>query len=689
MATLEKIRSKSVLLLIIVGAALLAFIIGDFFTSGRTLFGTGTTIAKVGNTKIGVHEFQQRVQSTQQQVQASGQRVDNSVLQQQVLDAMIAESLFKEEAQALGLTVTDNELTEMMVGKNSAYVDRMVAQQFGLPDAATFHDMAFNPTKYGIPQENVAQLQAFWLELESNVENMLMQQKFQNLFNGLLVANDLDSKAIYDDNNTTANIILAKKDFSSLPDADFAVESSDINKLYDSEKNRYALDEPMRLINYISVNIIPSAADLMAGQKKVEDALVALNEQEETNGIVGQNDFLIDRVTLSQADVDKQQRLKAALDTLSVGRAVLVNRSGNDYNIAKLLGKSQQSDKVTLDMLMVQGTKAQIDSLTAVLNSGVSFDSVAASPLVAQSQKATEVSLLDGNASIVKELIADRATGVYFAPDTLAENGRIIRIAERAVPTTVYEIANVTYTTEPSNATINELESSLANYVANHKNASEFADSAQAAGYTVFPFYVTPSSTSIGNINDSHAAVAWAMEAKKGEVSPIMGDVQSGHLLAVALDDIYEGYTPAHDPQLKEALSRRVRNDKKAEKLIADFSGKASDVAGYARIMDDAVDTVSVNFGQQFIPGLGVGESEIQALVAASKQGQLVGPVKANNAVVVFQVIGVEDNARPYDAAENAVRYDQQRGAQRMAGNLSSILLGNKKVTNKMTTFYK
>lgn len=689
MATLEKIRSKSVLLLIIVGAALLAFIIGDFFTSGRTLFGTGTTIAKVGNTKIGVHEFQQRVQSTQQQVQASGQRVDNSVLQQQVLDAMIAESLFKEEAQALGLTVTDNELTEMMVGKNSAYVDRMVAQQFGLPDAATFHDMAFNPTKYGIPQENVAQLQAFWLELESNVENMLMQQKFQNLFNGLLVANDLDSKAIYDDNNTTANIILAKKDFSSLPDADFAVESSDINKLYDSEKNRYALDEPMRLINYISVNIIPSAADLMAGQKKVEDALVALNEQEETNGIVGQNDFLIDRVTLSQTDVDKQQRLKAALDTLSVGRAVLVNRSGNDYNIAKLLGKSQQSDKVTLDMLMVQGTKAQIDSLTAVLNSGVSFDSVAASPLVAQSQKATEVSLLDGNASIVKELIADRATGVYFAPDTLAENGRIIRIAERAVPTTVYEIANVTYTTEPSNATINELESSLANYVANHKNASEFADSAQAAGYTVFPFYVTPSSTSIGNINDSHAAVAWAMEAKKGEVSPIMGDVQSGHLLAVALDDIYEGYTPARDPQLKEALSRRVRNDKKAEKLIADFSGKASDVAGYARIMDDAVDTVSVNFGQQFIPGLGVGESEIQALVAASKQGQLVGPVKANNAVVVFQVIGVEDNARPYDAAENAVRYDQQRGAQRMAGNLSSILLGNKKVTNKMTTFYK
>ena len=689
MATLEKIRSKSVLLLIIVGAALLAFIIGDFFTSGRTLFGTGTTIAKVGDTKVDVHEFQQRVQAAQQQVQQSGQRVDGAVLQQQVLDAMIAEKLFQEEVQALGLTVTDQELTEMMVGKNSAYVDRMVSQQFGLPDAATFHDMAFNPTKYGIPQENVAQLQSYWLELEKNIETMLLQQKFQNLFNGLLVANDLDAKALYDENNPTASIIYAKKDFSSMPDTDFAVESADIQKVYDSEKSRYALDEPVRLVNYIAVNIIPSAADLMAGQKKVEDALQALNTESDTQGIADRGEFVVDRVTMAQADVDKNARLKAALDTLSVGRAVLVSRNGNDYNLAKLLAKSQQSDKVTLDMLMVQGTKAQIDSLTQVLNSGVAFDSVAASPLVAQSQKATEVSLIDANAAMVKELIADRATGVYFAPDTLAQNGRIIRVAERAVPTTVYEIANVTFTTEPSNATVNELESSLNNYVATHKTATEFTDSAQAGGYTVFPFYVTPSTTSIGNISDSHAAVAWVMDAKKGQVSPVMGDVQSGRLLAVALNDIYEDYTPARDPQLKESLTRRARNNKKAEKLLADYAGKAKDVPGYAQLMGDAVDTTTVNFGQQFIPGLGVGESEIQGRVAAAGVGQFVGPVQGNNALVVFEVIGIDNEGRPYDAQESAARYDQQRGAQRMAGNLSAILLGNKKVNNKMTTFYK
>ncbi|MDR1436556.1 MAG: SurA N-terminal domain-containing protein, partial [Candidatus Symbiothrix sp.] len=38
MATLEKIRSKAALLVIIVGLALFAFIIGDFLRSGSTFF---------------------------------------------------------------------------------------------------------------------------------------------------------------------------------------------------------------------------------------------------------------------------------------------------------------------------------------------------------------------------------------------------------------------------------------------------------------------------------------------------------------------------------------------------------------------------------------------------------------------------------------------------------------------------
>ena len=83
---------------------------------------------------------------------------------------------------------------------------------------------------------------------------------------------------------------------------------------------------------------------VLAGQKKVEDAILALNEQPDVQGIADMPEFVTDRQNIPQADVDRQNSLKAALDSMSVGRAALVSKNGNTYNIAKLLGKSVQSD---------------------------------------------------------------------------------------------------------------------------------------------------------------------------------------------------------------------------------------------------------------------------------------------------------------------------------------------------------
>jgi len=690
MATLEKIRSKSVLLLIVVGAALLAFIIGDFFTSGRSFFGPGTTIAKVDGHKIDIQEFQRRVQDASQAAQNQGQRMDQSVLQQQVLNSMIAEKLFEQEVKDLGITVTDGELTEMMVGKNSQYVDRMVQQQLGVPDATTAHDMAFNPSKYGLQQAQAQQLQAYWIDLEKQVERMLLQQKFQNLFAGTLVANELDAKALYDENAATAHVIYAKQDYSTLKDEEFEVSESDINDLYNKEKNRYALDEPRRMVNYISVNIVPSEADVLAGQKKVEDALVALNSNPEMQGLADMPEFVVDRRKISQSDIDKQTRLKSALDSLSVGHAALVSKMGNDYTLAKLLDKNMESVSVKMDFMAIQGSKAQVDSLVNLLNAGTPLDSIATSPLVAQSQKDMEVSLLDANYAPIKEIIADRAAGVYFTPDTIAEGGRIFRINERTAPETVYDIASITFTTEPSNVTINELDAALRKYVEENKTSDAFVEHAQEAGYTTFPAAVSASTPMIGNLNDSHDAVAWVMDAEKGDVSSVFGDIQTGRFLAVAVADIYDGdFIPARDNQIHTYLTTQARNEKKAAKLIADYQGKAKDVAGYAKLMKASVDTTTVNFGQYMISGLGMNEYAVMGKVANAQKGELIGPMQGNNAVIVLQVTEIDKEGRPFDLEENSIRFNQQRGAARMLNSLDRILVGNKKIKNNINTFYK
>lgn len=692
MATLEKIRSKSVLLLVIIGAALIAFIIGDFFTSGRTLFGTGTTIAKVGGQKIDIREFQDRLEAANHQMQQSGRNIDNAVLQQQVLDQLIAESLYKQEIEDLGLTVSDAELTNAMVGNGSAYLDQMVRSQMGVNSASELHDMAYNPSKYGITEQQAQQLRAYWLDLEKQVEQSLLQQKFQNLFAGTLVANELDAKSLYDDNNHVANIVFAQKAFTSVPDSEIGeISDAEIKARYEKERKRFAINEEMRRISYVNVPIIPSAEDRAAAQKRVDEAIAALTAMPETQGLAEMTDFVVNRQTSSLGNM-RDNRLKEFLQASSDSAVKVINNTGDAYTIAKMIRRSSDVDSVNIDVIAIAGIKAERDSIINGLNGGtLKFEDVAAGNNVQGSQKDLWLSLLDPQASQLKETVTGAAQGVYFSPDTLAasQGGRIIRVNQVKAPVTVYDYALVTYTVDPSNATINKLLQGLDKFLADNKTAEAFNANAEKAGYVLQNANITVSTPQVGGIEDSRNAVSWAMNAKKGQVSDVLGGEDAGHFMAVALDDIYnDAYAPYSDPTVREYIVRQITNDKKAEKLMAQYKGKAKDVAGYAALMGTQADTTSVSFGQFMIPKIGMGESALTAKASVAKAGQLVGPMQGNQGVVVFSVTSVNDEGRPYNFTESSTQYLRARGAIALSQQLTNILRGKEKVQNNILKFY-
>lgn len=689
MATLEKIRSKSVLLLIIIAVALLAFILGDFFTSGRTFFGTGTTIAKVDGEKIDVQEFQHRLEQASQQAQNSGRKVDSAVLQQQVLQTMIAEKLFKEEMKKLGITVTDRELTDIMLGENSQMFNQMIQQQTGIESGAILYDMAFNPSKYGMDEQQAAVYRNFWLEQEKQMEEQLLNEKFGRLFMGTLVANDLDAKALYDDNAETSHIAYAKKDYSTLDDKKYEATDDEISKLWKERQNRYILDEPTRLVEYIAVEIAPSQDDLQAGQKKVEEALVALKDNEGTSGLENMTEFVVERKNYTRGMLT-DNALKSFADSASTGSARLVSHTGNEYLMAKLLGSKTEVDSVNIDFLQIQGSRAQVDSIVNALNGGADFAAVAAGPLVQSRQDSAWVSLVDPNLAQMRAMIEEATIGTYFTPDTIAEGGRIFRVRTRKAPVTVYDIATASFVSEPGQATINTLQADLDKFIKANPTAEAFTKNAAAAGFTVLNATVTPGTPMIGNLPDSHNAVAWALDAKKGQVSPVFGDQVTGRFIAVAVEDVYDnGFMPANNPQVREDLARRVRNNKKAADLIAQYKGKANNLADYAKLMGSSVDSTTVTFGQPMIPNLGFNESELTAAVVAAKRGQISAPVQGNSAVIVFVVNNVDKNQRPFNNDESAVQFNQQRGAGALSRNIVNILKGNKKIENRIPTFYK
>lgn len=683
MSTLEQIRQRPVLIISILGVALLLFILTAVDRPGE-LFTDSHTVAKVDGEKIDYLEFQKRVEQQQEQMQQRGYtNVDVAQVQEYVLQQMVNESLLKKEFERLGLTVTDNELSQAMLGATpSPYVQQMV-QSMGIPSAQLLYEAAFNPTKSGVTPEQAPQFQSAWAELEKNTEEMMLQQKFMALFAGTLTANKLDAKALYEDNATTSTIVYAKKDLSTLKDADFTPTDAEINDLYNQEKNRYRINEKQVVINYIAVDVVPSTDDLAAAQREVEDAIVGLRMNEGTDAVASNGKFYVNRVSATEASL--APALKKAVPSMAKDSVAMISFIDNQYTIAKLLDVTTSIDSVLVDVAFINET-ADADSVIARLNTGAS--KIDMGDAIAQSQDSMWVSLLDPGIAQFKDQIATAETGSYFKPEG-GQNGMTMRVRSRKAPVAVYDVAEITYDVVPSNATIQKLNGDLRKYLADNSTAAKFTSEATKAGYSALSAVVTPSTLSINGLQESRGAAKWALDAKKDQVSGVFNNDRDSRLLAVAVNDVYDGkFVPATNETVRNYLTNKVMNRKKAEKLIADYNGKGKSVAEYAAAMQVKADTTQVTFGQPDVRNFPMYESALQANVAVAKKGELVGPVALNQSVVVFTVTDVTAPSREFDYKNDAMVFNQREGVASFQRTLPAVLLGNKKVENKIQKFY-
>lgn len=689
MATLEKIRKRSTLLLIVVGLALLAFIIGDFFTSGRTLFGDGTTIAKVGSHKIDIQEFQRRYENANQQYQQQNAKIDPAQLQQSVLYGMIQEQILNDELDALGIEVTNSELTEAMLGSRPHFAMQQFAQQMGFQSPRDIYDLAYNPAKFGdVPAEYVQQAQALWLNQEQQMEKMLKQQKFQSMLMGALVANDLDARAYYDGNASTSHIAYARKSYAEMPNDDFPVSASELKAQYDKDKELYKLKDEVRRVKYISVNVAPSQEDIAAARTLVDTTIVRLAATPDLDAVNGDSNFGVNRTTQAASKITNPQ-IKAFVTDSVAGSVKMISFINDEYTIAKLLGKKTAVDSINIDMLDYQGDAAGLDSVMNALNSGKAFNDVLAMNGVQGGQADLWQELAAAPDNEIKTRILEAGNG-YFIADSAAGNARIIRVNTKRAPVTLYDYATVSYQVYPSDATIAKLNDDLASFIGsiNSVDSLTFAK-ALTAGYNLQPAMVTASSATLGNLPYTRNAVKWTMDAKKGQISPILEDNQNDLLVVVALEDILKpGYIPVSDADVRDALTEKVRNEKKGAALIEQLSGKANDLAGYAQLMKSNVDSTDVTFGQMFIPGIGAMESQLLGQVPVTATGVVTGPVKGNNGVYVYVVYDVDNESRPYEYVENSARYNQQFGNQAVLQNFFDIMMEKTDIMNNTLKFY-
>ena len=691
MATLEKIRKRKVWLAVVIGLALFAFIAeAAFEVLGR--FGGSTEAAKVGSEKIDIMDFQKREQLVASNEQQNNQQsTDAAIRQQQVLEEMINEKLLEQEYEKLGISVSDWEISQLMIGKNPAQAVMQFAQQAGAKSPAELYDFIMNPSKQGVQESQVAQLRNQWNQLKDDITKQYLFAKVQTLMAGCMQANDLERAQLAEEAATTNVVTFVKKDYATLADDKYAVSDEEIKAEWEKMKPLFKTDEPVRSIHYIAVNIEPNQEDIAAANKIADAAYIALQKGRGVDSVRLLGTVKIDTAMLLKNNIPAKVRdFFAAAEVGTTKRDTVIN---NKHTMYKLINKTVSLDSVQLSYVVAQGDAKMQQSVLAELNAGKSLDDLKKAYPQKVDGKLDDWQRMYTTPDSLKNKVANATPGVYFVYNSNDQGATLLKVGEKKAPKTFYTLATVTYEAYASSKTSDALRDKFQDFLNKNKTAKDFEANAVKAGYNAAELLITPSTPQLGGqfggIKDSRKAIKWAFDNKQGMVSPIFSD-NNDVMVAVAIDDIYDGeYLPYTFPQGKEMLSQRVRNSKKGDDLMKQYQGKANDLNGYAALMGAQVDTARIVFAANGDPKIG-NEPGLVGRVSAAKVGALQGPWKGENAVIVYQVVKQEKEERKPSKEELDNRYAQTRGAQIFANpsNIYQILSRATKVKKNLIKFY-
>ena len=122
MTTLQRIRNHGIILIIVVGVAMLAFLLGDFLNSGSSFFNRSReNVGVIAGHKVHYTEYEAaKDQLTEVYKIESGSNDINEELgmqiRSQVWQMMLMDYTLREQAQAIGMDVTAEELSNLSIG---------------------------------------------------------------------------------------------------------------------------------------------------------------------------------------------------------------------------------------------------------------------------------------------------------------------------------------------------------------------------------------------------------------------------------------------------------------------------------------------------------------------------------------------------------------------------------------------
>lgn len=719
MTALGKIRSKGILLIIIIGLGLFAFIAEEAFRSCNGIKGQNSQqIGEVLGEKIYVQDFQKLLEEYQDAMKLT-MRTDNlsedqlNQLKDQVWQQLVSERVMKEDCKKLGLTVTEDELQNVLNdGTNQLLTQTpFVNQQTGRFDVSILKQFidAYRKAEASNNSQQLDQMRPaynYWLFVEKNLRTQLLAQKYQSLLANCVLSNKVEAKMAFNEENEEAQIQLASIAYNTIKDADIKVTDEELKAKYEELKPAFRQQQETRDVKMVDVQVKASATDRAQLQKDMAGYQKQLAAAADPTQVVSKSGSMIQYIGLPVSGKAFQQYpdIASKIDSMAVGTTgVVENTKDNTYNIVRILSRTELPDSVEFRQIQVGGktleaARASADSIQKALAAGGDFQAIAKrygqdstttwftgamyeqASTMSQDNRAYIEALLNGAVGSTQNIELTQGNVVIQVLNRKAMKSKAVA----AVIKKEIRFSDNTYSKAYNRFSqfVTQSQASLADL---QKHATKF-------GYTVQDLndFATSSHT-VGNVGGSgiRDAIKWIFEAKEGQVSQLFeAGKENDHLLVLCMTKIHpQGYRPWDDAQVKEILKREVIRDKKAEMIMAKLKGVNSIAAAQAKGAKVSMVNQITFAAPAFIQATGAAEPALSGAVAATAQGKFCSaPVKGNAGVYVFQVLKKQMRPAKYNE-EQQIQMCRQRAMQYMGNFMQDLVFGAGVVDNRYLFF--
>jgi len=693
MAALQRIRQHSVALLVIVGLAMVAFIVGDLIQSSSSIVQSSRDkVVTINGDKVTYEAYEAARQRKQDFYKAmQGQELDNQATQQlnqQVYNEYVTKTIVEEACKKIGLAVTKDEINDLVQGQN---ISPVLTQMFGqqAPQVvAYFVNLITNDGFEQAAQQNPFFSEANWNEIESQVVLNRLVEKYTSLVAAAITPNKLEAKDNFEGDNTECTFAYVKKYANTVADSLVTVSKDDLVKYYESTKRNWKINSDIRNIGYINVAIRPSDLDYAEAEKDIKairDEFATTSEVAElVNGNSTAN-YIDAYVPVSSFNGE----LLEFVEKNEAGAILEPHRENVDYYMmARIMDKTVAPDSVKIAVVMATSAH-EADSIKAVLAAATDADAALAS--YSQQQKyvgwMTDPALLQNFGDEVRNAIRSTAKGATI-DHAVNDNMHVVcKVTDKTAPVALAKVAIYATEVYASTRTRSEEYGKLNSFLTANKSIKAIQDSARAAGFVYNEAPIAATSYNIGGVQDARKAVQYAFQNKKGSISDII-ETGDNLLVVTVLGDIENGYRTLADTTFAKQLQFNVLPIKKVAKLAEQFEVVADkSLAGYASAFEATVDTAKfVNFNLSNVMGLGAEPKVFEAALKANVNDVIT--VAGKNAVVALQVLSKNDKGLEYDEAARTQAVARSREYQQVANAALAVLQNNADIEDNRINFY-